>query len=774
MNYLKLLLPVLFLPSLLIAQSPCGLSIKGQIHSLQTGESIPGVIIFIKGTNQYATTDSVGNYELKNICPGHYILVAELSSFDKQELEIHLEKDAIGDINLNEQNIQLKNVAITAHRTEASSQLSEKLSALIIRERRGENLGNILKGLTGVESLQTGSTISKPVIHGMHSSRVIILNQGIRQEGQQWGSEHAPEIDPFISKNIQVIKGPAGLRYGGDAIGGVILMEPDLLPDTAGISGELQSVYFSNGRQWVGSGYIQGGFNQLKNLGWRIQGTIKNGGNTSSANYSMANTGIREGNFSAALGYIKNRWKQDVFFSSFNTKIGIFAGSHIGNINDLERSMALNQPLEQFRPNSFIRAINNPRQEVNHLLSKYKTSFELPNNGILRATFSHQLDNRKEFDIPRNNKVENLYFFKLNTFSGEWVYDELNKNQAWRGLFGINFQYQENMTSGSRVRRPSITSSLLPNYLSMGYGIFGIEKMTKEKYEIELGGRIDLREMGIFLNQGPYSTYINKIEKSYVGTSGSIGGKYHWSHQFDQSLTIARAFRPPSVNELFSNGVHHGAGAFEIGNTHLKGEKSLNISLNNEFSVGPIEAEIGFYTNLIQDYIYLQPMLDKGLPIYTITVRGAFPSFHYTQLNAQFSGIDATLNSRIIDHLTFTQKYSLIQARDINSSTYLVNIPTNRGTWGINYVFDEEKQTIGISWTQVGKQIRYTSGTDFLAPPPGYGLMEINWDFHYKNLGGGIRISNALNTEYRDYLNRFRYYTADLGRNISFRINYQI
>lgn len=765
---------LLFNAFVLIAQNNCKLEIKGQIKSEETKEYIPGAVVYLKGTNYNAISDENGFYQIKNICPGHYILVTEISSFTKNEIEIHLEHNEVDNIVLKENIVQLNNVTISTQRSESSPQLSEKVDLLTRRERVGENLGTILRGLTGVESLQTGSTISKPVIHGMHSNRVIILNQGIRQEGQSWGSEHAPEIDPFVSKNIQVIKGPAGLRYGGDAIGGIILMEPNPLPDSSQITGELQSVYFTNGRQWVGSSYLQGGIEEIKGFGWRIQGTLKNGGNTFTPNYNLANTGISEKNFSVALGLNRKKLKQDLFFSYFNTEIGIYAGSHIGNIVDLTKAIQRTRPFKIYTPDKFIRGIQFPKQEVNHNLLKYKTSYQLPNKSAIRLTLSHQFDHRKEYDIPRNNKVSNLYYFKLNTYSSELIYDEINKPKSLRGLFGMNLLFQENMTSGLSVRRPTITSSLLPNYHAQSLGVFGIEKLTKEKYEIEVGGRMDYREMEIYMSNGAYTNNISEIEKKYIGLSGSIGGKYHWSHKFEQNLTIARAFRPPSVNELYSNGVHHGAGAFEIGNSNLRGEKSLNFSLNNVFSLKNLEGEIGIYTNLIQDFVYLLPVVNQGEPYYTITVRGAFPTFKYTQINAQFSGIDANFNYTVVEHLRFSQKYSLIQARNINSSTYLVNIPTNRATWELNYQFDNERQIIGLGWTQVAKQNRYTSGTDFLAPPKGYGLMEFNWDLTYNKIDFGIRITNLFNTEYRDYLNRFRYYTADIGRNISIRVNYKI
>jgi len=158
-------------------------------------------------------------------------------------LEDHEQKEE--NISLEVHDEHLMEVLVSGKKSEGGAQLKGNLSDEERAQRDGLSLGEMMKGIMGVQSLQTGSTISKPVIHGMHSSRVIILNQGVRQEGQNWGSEHAPEVDPFVSKNIQVIKGPAGLRYGGDAIGGIVMLEPNALPDSAQIRGEVQSIFLA-------------------------------------------------------------------------------------------------------------------------------------------------------------------------------------------------------------------------------------------------------------------------------------------------------------------------------------------------------------------------------------------------------------------------------------------------------------------------------------------------------------------------------------------------
>jgi iron complex outermembrane receptor protein len=172
---------------------------------------------------------------------------------------------------------------------------------------RGLSLGESLQRITGVTVLQTGNNIYKPVIQGLHSSRVLILNNGIRQEGQQWGSEHAPEIDPYVANRLTVIKGAASVRYGGDAIGGVVLVEPRLLQYKKAVQGEVNLAAFSNNRQGVLSALFEGGFDQKEETSWRIQGTIKRGGNAKTADYWLKNSGVEEMNMSAAAGWRKKK-----------------------------------------------------------------------------------------------------------------------------------------------------------------------------------------------------------------------------------------------------------------------------------------------------------------------------------------------------------------------------------------------------------------------------------------------------------------------------------
>jgi iron complex outermembrane receptor protein len=690
------------------------------------------------------------------------------------ETVINLADEKEEDFLLSTHDEHLQEVFVQGRKQEITSQVKSELSAEERSQKDGLSLGEMLKGITGVQSLQTGSSVSKPVIHGLHSSRVIILNQGVRQEGQNWGSEHAPEIDPFVSKNIQVIKGPGGLRYGGDAIGGIVMLEPNALPDSSAIHGSIQSIYFSNGRQGVVSGLLEGGIPRQKGWGWRIQGTLKNGGNVQTADYYLSNTGVKEENVSLAFGYKSNRWGTDLFISRFHTVIGIYEGSHIGNISDLEKSIARDRPLAAFTPDEFIRKIDRPNQDVWHDLAKIKAFYHLPNRATLRTTAAIQSDERWELDIVRAGKNINTLRFNLDTYSAEFLYDETNTSKRWKSQIGATFLDQGNITSGLKVQNPTLTTSLLPNYSLQNAGIFAIEKRTTEQWELEAGIRYDVKEIETHRPKANFSPTILRNRHVFSGVSGSIGFTYHWNLLTESQLTFSRAFRAPGANELFSNGVHHGAGAYEIGDPNLKGETGTNVSFSTNYKPERWDIELGLYSNHIHNFIYLRPEVINGNAVYATTVRGVFPIFSYQQIDARFQGVDFQATYLVSPRISVQQKSSIVRAFDTQNDQYMVNIPADRFEYLLRYAFKKNNAYMSGGITQVAKQTRVEKGADYAAPPARYFLVNLNWGMTFKKLEVNLRISNALNAAYRDYLNRFRYYADDQGRNISLKVAYTI
>ncbi len=753
------------------AQNPvCNCTLKGVVHEKDIHQSVPGAVVYLKGTNISTFADADGKYFFKNLCQGKYTLTCQAVGFQKVEVAINLTQEHDADFSLEDKDEHLQEVIVTGKKEENITQTKNSLEGQALEQTRGQSLGESLKAITGVTSLQTGSSISKPVIHGLHSSRVLILNNGIRQEGQQWGSEHAPEIDPFVATKLTVVKGALGVRYGSDAIGGVIMVEPAPLPDSTNIHGEVNTIGFSNGRQGIFSGILQGGISAWKGFAWRVQGTYKRGGDVKTADYFMANTGIQERNFSLSIGYKKPHFGTELFFSNFDTQLGIFLGSHIGNLTDLNNALQNPRPNEAYTPTEPSYDINRPNQDLSHNLLKIKTFAITENIGKWTITLSRQYDWRLEYDVPRGNRQLNTLNFKLTTYTGEILLDHKAIFKKINGSIGLNGLYQENLSSSYELRKPLINTVLIPNYQVFTGGIFLIERYVKNRWEVETGLRYDFRNAQAFGLNSSGQYFDNTF--NFNNLSATVGANYTPSDALNFKLNLANAWRSPNMNELFSDGIHHGAAAYEKGNINLQPEVAHNLSLSTNYQKEKITLELTTYLNYINDFIYLKPRSENGVLQTVLTVRGAFPAFDYTQIDARFAGIDLSINYLITNQLSLTEKYSTVRAKDIKNNIFIVNIPSDRLESTLKYSFKKPETYLSLSNQIVAQQTKVEANSDFLAPPSAYTLWRIDAGIKIKKIALGFTINNALNTSYREYLNRFRYFTDDMGRNISLRVRY--
>ncbi|TAE46227.1 MAG: TonB-dependent receptor, partial [Bacteroidetes bacterium] len=313
----------------LFSQTQCPLHVSGYLSDTREGFPLPYAEIYIEQLGKGIVSDSAGHFHLDNICPGDYVLKCSHISCEPKAFHLHLAGDTTLYWVLVTTDPALEAVSIVGKKTAPVLAPQQQLSVRQMEQQAGKSLGDMLSQLSGVSNLHTGATISKPIIHGLHSSRVVILNNGIRQEGQQWGSEHAPEIDPLLATRLTVVKGASAVRYGSGAIGGVILVEPAPLRDSAGIGGRISLGGFSNGRQGFISGRIGGKLAQIP-LAWRVQGTLKRAGNLRTPGYYLSNTGMSEANGSAALAWRELNRGMELFYSQFHTQLGIFSASHLG------------------------------------------------------------------------------------------------------------------------------------------------------------------------------------------------------------------------------------------------------------------------------------------------------------------------------------------------------------------------------------------------------------------------------------------------------------
>lgn len=765
-QFFWLLLP-LFLAPLWLQGQNCTYSIRGKVINSLTGEPLAFANVMIKELNTGTVADENGHYHIDGLCEGNYTIVCTHITCNHAEHHISLEHDIQKDFKLKETSVFLESVTVAGKAIQLqNTQATDEISGKELASSQGLPLAESLKKLPGVTTLNTGASIAKPVIQGLHSSRILILNNGVRQEGQQWGTEHAPEIDPFIADRVSIIKGASGVRYGADAIGGVILVEPRALPDQRGLGGEVNLQGFSNGRMGVASGMLQGNLGGKLPLSGRIQGTLKQGGNLQTPDYFLDNTGVQEYNFSWGLGLKKEKFDINAFYSRFYTKIGILSSAHIGNLTDLQNAIERERPLDD---GEFTYEIGRPQQRISHELFKLSSSLSTGNAGKLNFQYARQFNHRQEFDAHKqfNELSEEITVpsieLELTTHTADLVWEHkpfLNL----RGDLGANLMYQKNTTD---------RGALIPNYDSYNASFFWIERWKNYPFplEFEAGVRYDYRWMSVG-RQGR-DTIGQDLEFSNI--SGTFGVIYKLPKLVTFRMNIGSAWRAPNMSELYSDGVHHGSASYEKGDPNLKPERALNTSITTEFdNQKNFSASLNLYHNTIQDFIFLQPREQPQL-----TIRGAFPAFEYKQANARLMGLDWSLNYEFIPNWAFESRVSMLRARNRTIDDYLVFMPSDRFQNGLKYKFnnkntDTDAPFIRITMINALEQTRVPANTDYTAPPPGYTRfdLEAGATFYLRKqpVEVGLAVYNLLDERYREYLNRFRYFVDEPGRNISLRL----
>ncbi len=773
------------------AQTDCVFDLKGTVVSSENGEPVPFATIEVEsGNNKQALVSKAnGIFEVSSLCEERVKVIVRFIGFQtfektyvlsrgKNELQIKLLVDVknLGEITIEEEKVA---EIVTVQRSEVNAEA--------LTRSAGASLGEALTEISGVNMLQTGPTIAKPVIHGLHSNRILILNNGIRQEGQKWGQEHAPEIDPFVANNLKLIKGAAAVKYGSDAIGGVILVNPAELPSTNSFAGKVNVLGASNSQLYASSALFEGGIKGLDGFGWRVQGTFKRGGDAQAADYRLTNTGTKEQNFSMGLGYHKDDVGLEVFFSSFDAELGVLRSAHIGNLTDLAIAIDSDRPLfiEDFSYD-----INNPFQDVRHQLLKANGHIELNDLGDFSLQYGLQHNQRKEFDVRRAGRSE-IPALSLDLITHTLDVDlDMSARGSWKWDVGASFLYQTNENSPETGIRP-----LIPNFDNWTAGAHLIGRFIRPKYELEFGARYDFRHY--LVKRFDENNNLERPEFDFNNLTGSAGAVFFLNSDWTLRSNVGTAWRAPHVNELYSEGLHHGAAAIEEGNDQLVSEKSIKWINSLEKYTDRMKLSVSAYYNLITDYIYLRPESVE------LTIRGAFPVFRYQQTDAVLYGLDTDLEYIFSDRWTMNTKLSLIRAEDRKLNSPLINIPTSQLEGSVVYNFSEGrllKPFISAGFRAVNRQRNAPrvvsieevleandndqdlfasdpSIFDFIAPPEGYVNFNLSggFDLLFQNenkLNVFMSIDNLLNNSYRDYLNRFRYYADDLGRNISLKLSY--
>lgn len=789
----NLLLLFLFLVVELRAQDRCAFVFELHISAGEQGPLV-GAEVIVKETGLVATSDLQGWVRIPALCAGTYSVTVSFVGFAPQTLAIRVPGEQLRVV-LEESREMLAEVVVQEHApTVNSSQTVATLGAKELSQHLGKPLGELLRSVAGVNTIQSGPAIFKPVIHGVHSQRILILNNGVRQEGQQWGAEHAPEIDPFIASNITVVKDAGAIKYGTDALGGVVIVTPADLPAQPGMGGVLHVVGATNGRAGTLSGMLEGGGRH--GWGWRMHGTARRSGDFHTPDYVLSNTGFRERSFSAAAGQHREHFGLDVFFSHFQTTLGILRGSAVASARDLATALEREPPAFTA---PFTYSIQQPRQEVSHSLLKFNAHWE---KGVhsFQIQYGLQYNHRREYDLRRGalRDVPALGFrLYTHTLDVNWQRQTGSQRTSSRGVNGM--LQDNNKIDGTQ------TIPFIPNYSNLSGGLYATEKWTVGNWQFDAGARYDWRSYRVagfdFMNR------LFRAKNHFHNISGTLGARYQINAGQAVSGSVATTWRPPNVAELYSLGTHQSAAAIEYGllldettsrvrpltDTHFSAEQALKWVSTYTRRSARSQLEISGYANFIFNYIYLRP---AGV---TETLRGVFPYFRYMQTHALFAGLDANYNFAFGSHWSVQNRISILRASDVSAGDDLIFIPPNRAEVALRY----EKSSWG-SWTNfyleakpryVFRQTRaprvitvaeildakesgvdlFATDTrifDFLAPPPGYfwlaGAVGISRKLKGSRLDVRLAVENALNQPYREYTNRMRYFADEIGRNFTF------
>jgi len=743
----------------------CTTVIKGVVIDLHTNKPLESVSIFNIETEKSSFTDSLGQFEFRDFCTGNYHFLIRHLACESKELYLALTKDTSIIFTLEHSINLLGTVYVDGRAIEKTIKNVQTVKQSTIQDYSNESLSNILEQLPGVNTIKNGSGISKPIVNGLYGNRLLILNNGVPQSGQQWGSDHSPEIDPLVANTIKVVKGAGALEYMGANLGNVILIEPAKIRADPHLHGRTTFSYGSNGR--ASSLNLQ--LEQGGTFAWKINGTLKKSGDRSSPSYFLRNTGSDEANLALQVERnFNNKLFTEIYLSTFNTTLGVLRGSHVGNLTDLTEALSRQVPF--FTEDSYSKTIDAPKQRVNHHLAKFRIKYFRSKSDWFDFTVAGQKNVRKEFDIRRGlrSEIPALSLYQYSFLS------ELKYQIEFEPQLTLKTGFQTNFTDNSNDSETGILP-LIPDYRSVELGQYAILSKKYKSQTWELGIRNSYFVQNVATITRTIPKTIERFDNKFYNLNATAGWSYDYQNKLVTTLSTGYIKRNPAINELYSLGLHQGVSGIEEGTVDLNPEKSWKNTMAVKAIISKnITIESFAYYQRIADYIFLAPQNELQL-----TIRGAFPLFKYDQTDGRMYGVDAQTIVDIKERLSVKLAYSYLHGRDLSNNVPLIGMPSNNTSTSFDYIISKDFKWLGVRFDNldVGVNHRYVFRQsnllpfqDFTLPPPSYQLSSLkastNLTYKTQKIRLLFRIENLFNVRFRDYLNRQRYFSDDLGRNI--------
>ena len=780
----------------------CDLILEGQIADLHDDSLLIDAFVAIEGTDFFSQTDTEGKYKIEGLCPGKYNLIVghpECSSINKK---INLKNTSEYNFELEHHINELDEIIVTDSKFSKLRISIQEVSLNIndVNSYGSNTLVEALNYIPGASILKTGNSIGKPVIHGMYGSRVGIITDDFRQYDQQWGPDHAPNVDFDSYDIIQLIKGAAALRYGGDTSAGSIILSSKRkkLKDT--LFGESSINLESNGRGGKFSSRLEKNYSN----GFYINGnfTGKRYGDFNAPNYILSNSGFKEASFSFKLGVDKITKGWNIKYSNYNLEPGILKSSHIGNVQDLFYALNSDEPIII---NDFTYNIDAPKQLAKHQKLTFRYFKTFKNNNKLELGYNYQNNKRKEFDIRRGGRTQIPVvdlLLNTHTFNGSLSGIDIKK---WNFELGLNGFVQDNFsTPDTGVKR------LIPDYFKYEAGIYFLGNFQKSNSFLwEWGLRLDHVSYdskkyyyNSVWNERNYNTLFKDFETgigfanqiltnpkfNYLNLSAQTGISLDFLNDSKFKMSYILSQRAPNPSELFSDGLHHAMAAIEYGSLSIESETShkflFSFSKNKQNYSWSLEP----FISKTFGYIFIEPTGFKQ------TIRGAFPVWTYDITDAFLTGIDINSSVKINKRLMFDLGASYTYAQDVLNEEPIILIPPFNTFQKLKFVPLKGNWTFEFTNQISAKQNRYpnsnfifnyiengklvSKNVEISESPSGFQRLDAIFSTQISNqnkIKSTLRfiVQNLTNSEYRDYLNRMRYYSADLGRNFHIQLNFK-
>ncbi|MBF2707460.1 TonB-dependent receptor [Flavobacterium soyangense] len=715
-------------------------TISGKITDTKK-QPLIGVSIYAPELHKGTSTDENGKYTLENLPNGKLKLTLAFIGFTTQNKTINLQQNETTlDIILDETAFQIDEVIVSTAFNKIQTQNVMKVEHSSIKELQKKGTATLIEGLAtipGVSQVSTGTSIGKPVIRGLSGNRVLVYSQGVRLENQQFGDEHGLGLNDAGVESVEVIKGPASLLYGSDALGGVLYFNPEKFANANTFKVNYNQKLFSN---TLGSNSSLGIKTSTDNWKFSARGTYDiHSDYTIPDGNRVTNTRYNETDFKTGIGYSNSKFSSVLRY----------------NFNKLDLGIPENGVAEQ----TTSKKTDYPSQAIdNNLLSLNNIFFF--KNSKLDVDLGYIANDRSE--LAEGNIA--VLHMKLKTFNYDAKY-HLPKLGKIESILGIQGMQQTNKNSGEKY--------LIPDAKTNDFGIFGTGNYEWKTNVIQAGIRFDNRKIsseshGIIGNEG----YFETLDKSYDSFNASVGYKTNLAKNFILRGNLASGFRAPNLAELTSNGVHEGTNRYEIGNPNLKTEQNVQTDLNLEYKNSHLEFFANGFYNSVNNYIYTSP---AGTQI------NGFDVFDYVQNKANLFGgeIGLHFHPHPLDWLHFESSFETVTGKKQNGN-FLPLIPANNWNNTISTDFNIKKWLEeGFATLNVSSTFNQNNVSGFETKSNGYTLVNLGFGGKIK-LGKtafdiNLNANNLFDKTYIAHLSRLKTDgIPNIGRNIVLGLNFNI